>query len=836
MARIHDSLRGVLARHRLVFWYDPEKQWTQTLEGFEEPGVNIIRVADNEFAIKVAIHRDRTPGACYLLYFASARPNDVDNWLLDLLLQGHEYKADRASLALQEAGIRYEFLPIVEEHVTFFESDKRASVLRERLTAADDAMSLRRKMMGILAGTEPDVDDILLGLLVKSAPDPGAAVLLELDPVQTCLGASGLDVHFWKLVASAFAYASESPTLTDFVTVLFRGANPLDPNVSLSPHGRVFLQRWKDSQTCCGAYRLWSERMEADLHVVGALTGLDDARAVGDSDVFATFEKFVLHGLVRAFVANAPSADLLATIEARRMSFWFPAHADGYEAISHAIAFRNAMSALELKIDSIDVGVSRYVNTWHRVDTAYRKFCFYVRRYGQVALMEGVTELVGKTYVNGFLLPLADAWGDQVRPLAKWDSEVHPCQTSFFGTYVQAYLSKKQKVVVVVSDALRFEAAAEFAVQLRMENRWTAELTATLGSLPSYTQLGMAALLPGRERELTLEDGYVTVDGCSASGVNGRSNVLKAALGNSAAAVQAEAFLEMNTKTEARALLSDHDVVYIFHNTIDKIGDSAATEAKTAEAVETAFEELKQILKKVANANVTHMLLTADHGFLFQQSDVLDADDLALPAANEWFFKNRRFALGRGIEPNPSVKVFPAAAIGLSGDWSAAFPLALGRFPLKGSGKRFVHGGLSLQEIVVPVVTIHKTRADDTMRVEVDLLRVPSKLTTGQASLSLYQAQPVAEKVLPRTLRIGVFSLDGVALSEVRTMVFDSADTEPRQREKVLGLTLSRAADAYNNQEVEIRLEELIPGTSQSAVYKSHRVKLHKPFESDFDE
>ena len=450
--------------------------------------------------------------------------------------------------------------------------------------------------------------------------------------------------------------------------------------------------------------------------------------------------------------------------------------------------------------------------------------------------MERIAEWVEKTYVNNYLLPLTARWSDQVRGLTHWNGQQLPPQTDFFTRFVQPYLDKGQKVVVVVSDALRFEAAAEFATRLRAENRWTAEVDAVLGVLPSYTQLGMAALLPGQIRDIQLPEGTVTVDGKSATGTAARQQILATALNGKATALQAEAFMELNTKTEARALLRDHDVVYLFHNRIDKVGDALATEAKTTEAVEEAFEELLNLLRKIANANGSHMLLTADHGFLFQQSAVDAADDQPLPTADAWLFRNRRFALGRGIVADPAVKIFSARELGLTGDWSAAFPLALGRFPLQGSGKRYVHGGLSLQEVVVPVVRIHKARTDDIDRVEVDFLRLPARITTGQLALALYQDRPVADKVLGRTLRLGVFAADGTALSEARTLTFDSADAEPRTREQSVTLTLARAADRYNHQEVEIRLEETLAGTHQTAVYKSHRVKLQKPFASDFDD
>ncbi|MDS4030302.1 MAG: BREX-1 system phosphatase PglZ type A, partial [Candidatus Contendobacter sp.] len=660
--------------------------------------------------------------------------------------------------------------------------------------------------------------------------------VISSDPVEECLGPARLVEPFWQMVGHAFAYRSEHPTLRDFAATLFRWANPLDAGVTLDPHAQVFLKRWQDSATHGPSFRAWAGLMEAELHVTAQLETLDDPKRIEAADTFPAFEKFFIHRLCRAFEAGATSPDLLPTLQQRRNSFWYPHHAGGYRALEQAIALRDGINAADLTLDSLDAGLARYVTAWHRIDTAYRRFCHHLRRYNQVALMERIAEWVEKTYVNSFLLPLADRWSDQVRGLTRWGCQQLPPQTAFFARFVQPYLDKGQKVVVVVSDALRFEAAADFAARLRAENRWTAEVHAMLGVLPSYTQLGMAALLPGQERRIQLPEGTVAVDGKSTAGTAARQQILATALNGRATALQTEAFMDLNTKTGARALLRDHEVVYLFHNRIDKVGDALATEAKTADAVEEAFEELLNLLRKIANANGNHMLLTADHGFLFQQSAVAEEDDQLLPEAGEWLFRNRRFALGRGIVPHPAAKIFSAPELGLPGDWSAAFPLALGRFPLQGSGKRYVHGGPSLQEVVVPVIRIHKARTDDIGRVEVEFLRLPARITTGQLALALYQDRPVADKVLGRTLRLGVYAADGTALSEARTLTFDSADAEPRNREQNVTLTLARAADRYNHQEVEIRLEETLAGTRQTAVYKSHRVKLHKPFASDFDD
>ena len=829
MKRIYDSLQRVFQRHRLVFWYDATGEWAETFNAYPDAAVTKLAVAGNEFGTKVRIVRDPNPEARFLIYVPTVRPADADNWLLDLLLQGYEYKADKASLALQDVGLPHDFLHLAEDHAPYFTSTKRVDALRELIHKDDQSPDIRLKMMAVLAGTAVEIDAMLLHFLGRS---PQGQLL---DPVTECFGTAALMESFWQEVARLFNYTSTTPSLRDFAVSLFRAANPLDGQVPLHPHAKVFLQRWKDSQAHSVSFRHWSHQLESELQVATALGALDDRKSLGDSDTFEIFEKFILHKLCQSFANNTAANDLRAVIQSRRGSFWRTEHAHGYAALESAVELRELLNSAELTVDSVPGGFNRYVASWWRIDQAYRRCHWNLRRYGQVKLMEQITQWVEKSYVNNFLLPLADRWSDQVRGLDAWDCPGVMGYRQFFSHYVQPFLARNQKVFVIISDALRYEAAADFAQRLRSANRWTAEVDAVFGVLPSYTQLGMAALLPGRQLAVDAATATVTVDGQSATGTENRAKILNLACGGKGTAIQAEDFLELNTKTDGRALMRDHDVICIFHNVIDKIGDAPGTEGKTFDAVEQAFDELDLIIKKVANINGSNMLLTADHGFLFQQDDVAEDDAAPLPAAHEWTFRNRRFSFGRGIPAAAKVKVFDSAALGVGGDWSAAFPLSLGRFPLQGSGMRYVHGGISLQEVVIPVVKIHKARTDDTGRVEVELLRVPAKITTGQLSIALFQDRPAIAKVLPRTLRVGVFAKDGTSLSEIKTQTFDAKEEEARNRETTMLLVLSPAADAFNNQEVELRLEDTVPGTTQLVTYKSHTLKLQKPFTTDFE-
>ena len=216
-----------------------------------------------------------------------------------------------------------------------------------------------------------------------------------------------------------------------------------------------------------------------------------------------------------------------------------------------------------------------------------------------------------------------------------WQIPEATSQARFFDRWVNRFLDKKKKVVVIVSDALRYEVADELASIIRQEDRYDAELRYTIARLPSYTQLGMAALLPHRTLKINEnKSATVAVDGVDSSGLQARSGILNAAVSGGALAVKAEEILS-KTRDECRELTRNHDVIYVYQNRIDKVGHSRETEQDAFAAVEDAMDELVKVVKKLAAANASNMLITADHGFLYQD-EVEESDfSLAEPAGEE---------------------------------------------------------------------------------------------------------------------------------------------------------------------------------------------------------
>jgi uncharacterized protein (TIGR02687 family) len=495
-----------------------------------------------------------------------------------------------------------------------------------------------------------------------------------------------------------------------------------------------------------------------------------------------------------------------------------------------------ALPRLDLTIESFDAGLEKYAGTWNQIDQLYRKFIYHSTESGQTALLGQLAGRIEGLYVNEYLSKLSQRWQEWLDRSSAWTNGTTPSQRDFYTRFVQPQVAEGRKVFVIVSDALRYEAARELLERILGEDRWTAEVRPMLGVLPSFTQLGMAALLPHQALEFDPRAQTILADGTTTAGTDARAKILAAHGNGRATAISAEDFLLLNSKTDGRELSRANDVVFIYHNAIDAVGDKRDTEHKTCAAVETALEEIIKLLKKAAAMNVSHFVVTADHGFLYQHEPVAESDFLTLAEPAGTLKYDRRFIVAPTIPEDARLKRFMAAQLGLVGTLQFAFPKGIQRLRLQGSGSRYVHGGASLQEVVVPAIEVKKERTSDVGRVEVDILRSGQQITTGQVAITFLQSAPAGEKCLPREVRAGFFSKTGVQLSDRRVLKFDSPAEDARQRERREQFVFGREADQFNQQEVVLRLEEQVPGTAQFAIYREFNFKLRRAFESDFDD
>lgn len=829
--RIAASLRQLFEENRLVFWYDADRDMRAEFDAVDLPSVTKLEIANNEFGLKYRILRQEAHGK-FLLFKDGPEPEMAENWLLDLQLASAVFKTDQAVIWLAELGLPLQFENVVRVHIEFFRAKARVEALKRLMQASDTQTQMRLRMLAVCAGAEGGLDTVIESLLGELAVGKDDALRL--------IERSGLTDFFWKQIHQAYGYKSDEPDFEDFAIALFQSAyaRALAEDGALNAEALLVFRRWKNNRHWEAAFEALATRYQGLLKIPEDLSRRD-FRTLMPVDHFEEIDRHIIRQMVHSMSTQTVSAsEVLKWVRERRQSHWYSTYEDIYQAIGFATEFQQALAEANLGMTSAAEGVRRYVSSWYKLDQLYRKFIYHMQNSGHASLLAELYDAVENRYTNSFLLKLNDAWQDQVSGMTDWAIPGYPRQSAFYTKQAAEFRRKDQKVAVIVSDALRFEVAEECLRRIRALNRFDADLTPMISALPSYTQLGMAALLPNNELKLSAEgSGAVLSGGESTQGLPAREKLLSTGrAGDRAKALKAEDIKNMRVD-EGKEIFRDNDVVYIYHNHIDAIGDKLQTEDQLPKAAEDAIEDLTKLVRKLTSANFSNILITADHGFLYQHRALGESDfAIAEPQGDEILMRNRRFVIGRGLATTPGMKKFSSANLGLAGDLDVLIPNSINRLRVKGAGSRFVHGGASLQEIVIPVIRVGKQRDADVTQVEVQIIvSGRSQITSGQTAVVFYQAEPVSEKMQARELIAGIYASDDSLISDQHVLQFDFASENAREREMPRKFLLSRDADKFNNQDVFLKLRERVGKTSHYQDYTSHRFQLKRGITTDFD-
>lgn len=859
MSNISNALERLFAKHRIVFWYDGKQELRSEFETVQLPDVEKLEITNNEFGIKYKVLRE-SPKQQFLIYKEAEQPEPLKNWLLDVELAHTTFRTDQVAIWLSELELPTEFSELVEVHSVFFEAAKtpaqaikRKELLKKLISTDDTLGQVRMKMLAVCVGASRKGEDridtvleLLLAELQQSVDEEGQAPLFSL--IQRC----NLDDIFWQQLERHYGYISDSPTIKDFLIELFKSCyfmgldtDPDENPISLNSNALIFFKRWKDSRTHERSFECLSEDCAELLSIEDDLS----QRALKDLielDYFELIDQRVIHELVVAVEQRTVSeGEVALCCRQRRQGHWYNKYEQLYSAVDVASQFLALLDTVQLAMASSAEAVEGYGNHWYKLDQLYRQFVYALKVSSQNTLLKSLSAQIENQYTNRYLLPLNNAWQQHVDAMPRWQVPGVTPQSQFYSWWVKPYLAKDKKIYVIISDAFRYEAGHEMVGRIRQEDRYQAKLDYALSSLPSYTQLGMASLLPqsadfaqAEKMPLQIADnktGTVAMGSQSTQGRDGRDKVLKALIGERASAVLAKDLME-HTTAENRELLKAHDVLYIYHNRIDHTGDKMQSEGEAFEAVEKTFDDLMKLIKKLASANASNILITADHGFIYQNKPLEESDFLASDVTGDVLYKDRRFVLGKKLSSSAALKNFSAEQLNLHGEVGAVIPKGIQRLRLSGSGSRFVHGGATLQETLIPVISINKKRQSDTALVEVDAIRGSTNMiTSGQLTVTLYQTEAVTDKVQPRKLRVGLYTEAGKLISDSHEVILDLSSENPREREMKLRFVLTQDADEANGKEVTLKLEQPVTGTNQHKDYKKVSYVIRRSFTSDFD-
>ncbi|TVR85138.1 MAG: BREX-1 system phosphatase PglZ type A [Saprospirales bacterium] len=828
MSEIKSAIERLFKKHRLVFWYDSEKEFSAEFEQLELNGAEKLEVALAGFGLKYFLLKEK-PDVKFLLYFPFAEPSPEENFVLDLQLSNAQFRTDKASLFAQELDLPLQLKEVIDDHLSFFNSKERRQKLKKILPEKVDNSRLLMAMLRVVFGRESSsVEHFLF--------EYAASYLRDKEQISKELDRFKLLDHFWSLVHRSYHYSSEKPNIYDFFKHIFKRASKLFPDADPDNAGSFLLNFWQDSLTYQEAFREWSIMLGEDLSIKEKLNDFTYQFLASES-IFRDPELKAISDLATQPMSSAREIEeALSYIQEKKISFWYGDLSYFYLALDHGLRLWMVMlKAEDIRFSDFKDGLESYRKKWSRVDYYYRKFIYFHRNARQNKVFESLYDRINKRYSNVFLLNMSTAWQGLIDSNG-WKLPFNTDrQRQFFTRTVQPLL-EKQRTVVIISDGLRYEAGMELMERFRKEKRFEASIDYAVSEVPSYTQLGMAALLPHNKLRIEDQGTHVLANDLSTQGLQGRGKVLREHSKVSAVAVNAKDIMQMPTMTEGRDFVKKYDLIYVYHNAIDKEGDDKVTEHRVFDAVEEEFDYLINLCKSLTNMNITRIVITADHGFLYENEPLSKADfNVEGVQGEEVWSVSRRFALGKGLKTESECMHFKAEDLELEGDFELLVPKYMNRFRVRGAGSRYVHGGMSLQELVIPVLTISKKREETARQVDIDIIKSTEKITSNILPITFIQSEVITDYVHSRRIKSFLQTEDGKVISDVFIGNFEFDDELDRQRKKQHFFHLKpNVAEKYNKQYVKLVLQEPVDSDNWRH-YKDFVYILNISVNSDFD-
>ena len=343
--------------------------------------------------------------------------------------------------------------------------------------------------------------------------------------------------------------------------------------------------------------------------------------------------------------------------------------------------------------------------------------------------------------------------------------------------------------VVVVSDALRYEVAAEVQEKL-FQRKHDVQLDMALTILPTETVYAKHALLP--HHQMTLANNKVMLDGNDVSNTPAKEAQLKIFRDDVVCLRYEDVNPQEHSADENREKFK-HNLVYLFHQTVDKEGHDDNGK-KTVDGCRKAVNELADIIEKImASYNRNTVILTADHGFLFNDMTFEEKDKQHVQ--EEAVDPKSRYYLTASDAKIDNIAKWPIREVSdIDSDLLVTVPVGTNRLAAPSGGYKFAHGGASLQEMVIPIMscTQRRVKLEKMPRVEVMLLDTNNlSITSSALQITVIQKEAVTADVKGRTVTVAIYDKD-MAVTKVHKLTLNSTNADPMSRMNTLTLTLGQ--------------------------------------------
>lgn len=791
---LEDNLNRPLSdgrKRNIVFWYDDAGEFQDEIDELDLTNAKILKLnGSNNFRAKYILeHEDQINN--YLIYAPFGKPGVRENYLLDIEKYSVEFSTDKATAIMRDLKVFNDSLRDgFKRYLKFFNNKERYKVFKSYMLPLATKELLDVAVLSVLCKLPyPDFEEALKVLLAEYAE--GKTAIYE------SIEKFGDLQAFWNLIDKYYGYDFEQKDLDTLTVVLLVTGLSFTLNrelpktwlpfiASKKSNVVVFLNHFMSGGTSTKVYRMLSAIVAEKIKLDTYLEQWEIDSYI-ESDIFDRFDIRLIRYILDQLLAGVGEFErFMALVRNRRTKHWYPEYENEYNSLYWACSLLNDWKNNKDTIKDYTSAefFKKYIEGYYRIDKDYRRFIYYFDLAANKEWLLTLKELVENTYINGYLNTLAVKWSNGITDLKDyWGIPTLDYQWQFFERQIKPHLVKGERVFVIISDALRFEAGKAFADILNTERKGSTEIMAMQGVLPSYTKLGMAVLLPHQKIEIK-EDYSILVDGILSESTENRNKILNTYVPNSIT-TQYRDVIDLK-RDDLRKLFNGKDVAYIYHNGIDAKGDHYPTEREVFKAVEDTFDQLKNLINTLINhLTATYIYIVADHGFIYKRGMITESEKTIKDKLQD-SYENRRFILTDKDESIEGTLTFKMNyLLGPETELKCITPKGVNRFEIKGPGANYVHGGASLQEMVIPVIRFKNERgktAKDIQKVKVTLTSLTRKITNTITYLEFFQTEKIADKRVPCRLKIYFEDEDGNRISNESIIIADIKSDDPNQR------------------------------------------------------
>ncbi len=779
-------------KRNIVFWYDEDGEFVEEINELAFENAEIIKLTEgNSFAIKYRLEKQE-PNSNFLIYSPKAKPMPRDNWLLDIQKFSSEFSTDKTSVIMRDLGVKDVALRgVFKKYAKFFDNKERY-----RKFASYNINDYTEKKVDIAVLSAlcklpvPDFEMVVKAILIEELNDS--------NKLYSSINNFGDIDAFWSLVEKVYGYNFAEKSLEKLMIMFmvthlsynFEGKMPKtwEGYISLRKSDVIILMdHFMNHGTESKYFDSLSDIASGKLNLT-EYTSKWNTEIFIHCDTFKAFDEAIIERIKESLLSGIGEFEKYRKIiNTRRTSHWFEQLSEEYSCLYYAMEIFRMEKELDKSIKGKGaLGlIESYIKEYYLLDTFYRKFYYAFDKLEVQESFSTLAEKVENTYTNWYMNELSIKWSEAIEELkGDWLIPGLVQQQDYYKNYIQSHIKNDERVFVIISDALRYEAAKEFSNTLNTERKGSTEIYYMQGSVPSYTKLGMASLLPHKSIEIT-DKGDILVDSINTQGTENRQSVLLNYCSDSVA-VSFNDIKDMK-RPEYKETFEGKKLIYIYHNSIDARGDHAATEREVFDAVEKAFEDLRILIKNlINNLSATNIYITADHGFIYRRTPLAESDKTPREMIDSIEAKRRFILTDSDKEIEGTLPFSMNYLVGKDTDLKVIVPRGTNCFKVQGMGSNYVHGGAALQEIIIPVIKFKNDRSKsdqlEVKKVDVKLTNISRKITNIITYLEFFQTEKVEDKRIARRLKLYFADEQGNRISNENIIIADSRSLKPEER------------------------------------------------------